>query len=190
MANNNQSNIKGSPSISDFISELTAHPVVRTNRFLFDCYNDQKEPIPADYVCENIEIPELGVNTDEFQLHNAPPILIPYSRNLGDNTFTVVFREAIVGGTAGIYLFFKKWAERVIIPNINTREYVISYYDDIMGNARLRVFDLNNNLSKLLDVNFPKIYPTSVKISTFDYADQNNIAKTTVKFYFEEIKVD
>jgi hypothetical protein len=41
-----------------------------------------------------------------------------------------------------------------------------------------------------LDVNFPKIYPTSVKISTFDYADQNNIAKTTVKFYFEEIKVD
>lgn len=175
--------------INAFISELQKNPVIRTNRFGFECYNEKGKPLPMEYSCENIEIPELNINTSEFQINNAPAMLFPYARNLGDNTFTATFREGIVNGVPGIYTFFQEWEERVVVPNINIRDYTISYYDDIMGSAILKIFDLQNDASQILNVQFVKVFPTSVKMSTFDYADQNNIVKTTVKFYFEEMKV-
>lgn len=174
-------------SPSKFISSLKKWAIVRSNRFIFDCKNDLGETLGEDHAsaCENIEIPEVAINTSEFQIHNAPPILIPYSRSLGDNTFTATFREYNNGSGLGLYGWFKSWVERVVYTDIDTREYSVNYYDDILGSAIVKIYDIDGSLLK--EIGLKKIYPTSIKLSTFDHAETNNYVKTTVKFYFEEI---
>lgn len=174
-------------SANNFISSLRKFGIVRTNRFLFDCKNDLGETLGQDHAsaCEQIEVPELGINTTEFQIHNSPPILIPYSRSLGDNTFTVTFREYNNGRGLGLYGWFKSWSERVVFTDIDKREYSVNYYDNILGSAFVKIYDINGDL--LNQIGFKKIYPTSIKLSTFDHAETNNYVKTTIKFYFEEI---
>jgi len=157
---------------------------IKSNRFYFTAQYRGQFAHPW-FSIENIEIPEYGINTEEQQLFNMPIKLFPYSKNYGDQTFTVTFRESVLAdGRSLIYDNYTDWAN-IAVANPNTNIYWPGYYDNITGTGS---FKLLNELDKIIiEIEFAKIYPLSVKLSQLDMNDTNTLLKTTVKFYFEDI---
>jgi hypothetical protein len=166
-----------------FLADIRTNPVLRTNRFDFRAVSPTGAILDTVYA-EQLSIPETNNMTLEFQIDSRPNVLIPYARNYGNNTIEITFREAIKSNEPHVYAYFLEWSELIVRSSAIDRKYEINYYDNIVGTGTIQVFDINE--SPIMSIDMLKIFPTSVKMSPFDWSEQNNYVKTTVTLAFEE----
>lgn len=163
--------------------------IIRTNRYVANI--TFKEKTLNHILCESVEFPENGISTTEYQINNKPMFLIPYSRNYGGNTISVIFRENILKtNTPEIIPFFETWLDNIAPKDLTNGTYHIPYYRDVLGGLRLKVFGAGagENSFAPFTLNVYNIYPTMVRPSQMEYGDLNNYMKVTVTFAFEEFE--
>jgi hypothetical protein len=154
--------------------------IARPNRFVVSVFSPFGESFRNMYV-ETIDMPNLSIATEDFELDGKPSIKVPYKRN-PSGTVTLGIRLEESGKSRNM---FKQWMDKIIVSNDNIN-YYREYYSNITGTVVIKQLDLSDKVK--YGVTLLNAYPINVDTVQYDWGDNNTYVKQNVTMcYYDEL---
>lgn len=154
--------------------------IARTNRFLVGVFPPSNIGSFKSMYVESVDMPNMSIATEDYELDGKPTIKIPYKRN-PSGTVTLGIRLEESGKSRNI---FKEWMDSIIITNDNIN-YYRDYFENIVGSVVIKQLDLSDKI--MFGVTLINAYPINVDTIQYDWGDNNNYVKQSVTLcYFDE----
>jgi hypothetical protein len=154
--------------------------IARTNRFLVGVFPPSGVGSFRSMYVESVDMPNMSIATEDYELDGKPTIKIPYKRN-PSGTVTLGIRLEESGKSRNI---FKEWMDRIIVSNDNVN-YYRDYFQNIVGSVVIKQLDLSDKVK--FGVTLINAYPINVDTIQYDWGDNNNYVKQSVTLcYFDE----
>ena len=155
--------------------------IARPNRFVVSVFPPGRLPSIRNMYVESVDMPNMSIATEDYELDGKPSIKIPYKRNPA-GTVTLGIRLEENGSSRNI---FKEWMEQVIVGR-SRNTYHRAYFDKITGVVSIRQLALDYKPKFGVDLFYA--YPINIDTIQYDWGDNNSYVKQQVTLcYYDEI---
>lgn len=155
--------------------------IARTNRFLVGVFPPSSVGSFREMYVESVDMPNMSIATEDYELDGKPSIKIPYKRNPA-GTVTLGIRLEEKGKSRNM---FKAWMDKIIVTNDNIN-YYRDYYKNIVGTVVIKQLGLSDEIR--FGVTLLNAYPINVDTIQYDWGDNNNYVKQSVTLcYYDEL---
>lgn len=155
--------------------------LARTNRFIVSVFPPSGIPSLRSMYVESVDMPNMSIATEDFELDGKPSIKVPYKRN-PSGTVTLGIRLEESGKSRNI---FKQWMDSIVQTSDNVN-YYRKYYDEITGTVVIKQLGLSDEVK--FGVTLMNAYPINVDTVQYDWGDNNNYVKQSVTLcYYDEL---
>lgn len=155
--------------------------IARTNRFIVSVFPPSSVPSLRNMYVESVDMPNMSIATEDFELDGKPSIKVPYKRNPA-GTVTLGIRLEESGKTRNT---FKQWMDSIVQTSDNVN-YYRKYFDEITGTVVIKQLGLSDEVR--FGVTLLNAYPINVDTVQYDWGDNNNYVKQSVTLcYYDEL---
>jgi hypothetical protein len=155
--------------------------IARTNRFVVSVFPPSGIASLRSMYVESVDMPNMSIATEDFELDGKPSIKVPYKRNPA-GTVTLGIRLEESGKSRNI---FKQWMDSIVQTSDNVN-YYRKYYDEITGTVVIKQLGLSDEVK--FGVTLMNAYPINVDTVQYDWGDNNNYVKQSVTLcYYDEL---
>ena len=122
----------------------------------------------------SVAIPEKSIETGDVNTDRLP-YKVPTALNYGELTMSFMMTP-----NCQQRHFLEDWMRKVY----NENDFTVGFYDDFVGNIRIKTFDRRGNLKTITE--FEKCYPINIGQLDYDYEANNEIATFDVTFSYRK----
>jgi hypothetical protein len=134
-----------------------------------------------DTFVESVDMPNMSIATEDYELDGKPSIKVPYKRNPA-GTVTLGIRLEEEGSSRNA---MKRWMDQIVKTNDNVN-YYREYYDKITGSIVIKQLGLDGEFK--YGVRLLNAYPINVDTIQYDWGENNSYVKQNVTFaYYDEL---